>query len=211
MPQTENEKIRILIADDHTIVRAGLAALLGTEADFAVVGQAKNGEEAVQEAVRLQPDVVIMDLMMPKKDGVAATAEIQAKAPTAKVVLLTTFGTSDGIAHALRNGAKGAILKNTDNAQLTAAIRTIAQGGTHIAPEIRQQLAVDPPIPDLTPRQREILASMVRGLTDRDIARQLGIRQDGVNDHVSAILQKVGAANRTEAVAIALRKHLLKI
>lgn len=211
MPQKENEKIRILIADDHTIVRAGLAALLGTEADFAVVGQAKNGEEAVQEAVRLQPDVVIMDLMMPKKDGVAATAEIQAKAPTAKVVLLTTFGTSDGIAHALRNGAKGAILKNTDNAQLTAAIRTIAQGGTHIAPEIRQQLAVDPPIPDLTPRQREILASMVRGLTDRDIARQLGIRQDGVNDHVSAILQKVGAANRTEAVAIALRKHLLKI
>lgn len=211
MPQTENEKIRILIADDHTIVRAGLAALLGTEADFTVVGQAKNGEEAVQEAVRLQPDVVIMDLMMPKKDGVAATAEIQAKAPTAKVVLLTTFGTSDGIAHALRNGAKGAILKNTDNAQLTAAIRTIAQGGTHIAPEIRQQLAVDPPIPDLTPRQREILASMVRGLTDRDIARQLGIRQDGVNDHVSAILQKVGAANRTEAVAIALRKHLLKI
>lgn len=211
MPQKENEKIRILIADDHTIVRAGLAALLGTEADFAVVGQAKNGEEAVQEAVRLQPDVVIMDLMMPKKDGVAATAEIQAKAPTAKVVLLTTFGTSDGIAHALRNGAKGAILKNTDNAQLTAAIRTIAQGGTHIAPEIRQQLAVDPPIPDLTRRQREILASMVRGLTDRDIARQLGIRQDGVNDHVSAILQKVGAANRTEAVAIALRKHLLKI
>lgn len=211
MPQKENEKIRILIADDHTIVRAGLAALLGTEADFAVVGQAKNGEEAVQEAVRLQPDVVIMDLMMPKKDGVAATVEIQAKAPTAKVVLLTTFGTSDGIAHALRNGAKGAILKNTDNAQLTAAIRTIAQGGTHIAPEIRQQLAVDPPIPDLTPRQREILASMVRGLTDRDIARQLGIRQDGVNDHVSAILQKVGAANRTEAVAIALRKHLLKI
>lgn len=211
MPQTENEKIRILIADDHTIVRAGLAALLGTEADFAVVGQAKNGEEAVQEAVRLQPDVVIMDLMMPKKDGVTATAEIQAKAPTAKVVLLTTFGTSDGIAHALRNGAKGAILKNTDNAQLTAAIRTIAQGGTHIAPEIRQQLAVDPPIPDLTPRQREILASMVRGLTDRDIARQLGIRQDGVNDHVSTILQKVGAANRTEAVAIALRKHLLKI
>lgn len=211
MPQTENEKIRILIADDHTIVRAGLAALLGTEADFAVVGQAKNGEEAVQEAVRLQPDVVIMDLMMPKKDGVAATAEIQAKAPTAKVILLTTFGMSDGIAHALRNGAKGAILKNTDNAQLTAAIRTIAQGGTHIAPEIRRQLAVDPPIPDLTPRQREILASMVRGLTDRDIARQLGIRQDGVNDHVSAILQKVGAANRTEAVAIALRKHLLKI
>lgn len=211
MPQKENEKIRILIADDHTIVRAGLAALLGTEADFAVVGQAKNGEEAVQEAVRLQPDVVIMDLMMPKKDGVAATVEIRAKAPTAKVVLLTTFGTSDGIAHALRNGAKGAILKNTDNAQLTAAIRTIAQGGTHIAPEIRQQLAVDPPIPDLTPRQREILASMVRGLTDRDIARQLGIRQDGVNDHVSAILQKVGAANRTEAVAIALRKHLLKI
>ena len=142
-------------------------------------------------------------------DGVAATAEIAAKSPETRVILLTTFGTSDGIAHALATGAKGAILKNADNAELARAIRKVARGGEFISSDIQQQLAADPPIPQLTPRQREILASMVRGLTDRDIANQLGIRQDGVNDHVRAILQKIGAANRTEAVAIALRKHLL--
>ena len=152
-----------------------------------------------------------MDLMMPKKDGVEATAEIVAKSPNSKVILLTTFGTSDGIAHALRNGAKGAILKNADNAQLATAIRKVAKGGEFISADIRQQLSVDPPIPELTPRQKDILASLIRGLTDRDIAHQLGIRQDGVNEHVRAILQKLGAANRTEAVSIALRKYLLKI
>ena len=207
----QDQRIRVLIADDHIIVRAGLAALLSTESDLDVVGQAKNGIEAVREAIKLLPDVVIMDLMMPKKDGVEATAEITAQAPSVKVILLTTFGTSDGIAHALKNGAKGAILKNTDNDQLISAIRTVAQGGKIISPEIRQQLALNPPIPELTPRQKDILLSMVRGLTNRDIARQLGIRQDGVNDHVNAILRKIGAANRTEAVAIALRKHLLKV
>ncbi|MBR4616365.1 MAG: response regulator transcription factor [Kiritimatiellae bacterium] len=201
--------IRILIADDHLIVRTGLAALLGTEKDMEVVGQAKNGIEAVRETMRLKPDIVIMDLMMPKMDGVAATAEITSKSPETRVILLTTFGTSDGIAHALATGAKGAILKNADNAELARAIRKVARGGEFISSDIQQQLAADPPIPQLTPRQREILASMVRGLTDRDIANQLGIRQDGVNDHVRAILQKIGAANRTEAVAIALRKHLL--
>ena len=211
MVKSANAKITVLIADDHTIVRAGLAALLGTEKDIEVIGQAKNGIEAVKEAVRLSPDVIIMDLMMPKMDGVEATAEVAAKVPSTKVILLTTFGTSDGIAHALRNGARGAILKNADNAQLATAVRKVAKGDEFISAEIRQQLSVDPPIPELTPRQKDILSSMVRGLTDRDIARQLGIRQDGVNDHVSAILQKIGAANRTEAVAIALRKHLLKI
>ena len=205
------KNIRVLIADDHAVVRMGLAAMLELENDIEVIGQAKNGTEAVSESLRLSPDVVILDLMMPKKDGVEATAEIAAQVPSAKVILLTTFGTSNGIAQALRNGARGAMLKNADNAQLAQAIRKVAGGGEYVSPEIRQQLAVNPPIPDLTPRQEEILASMIRGLTDRDIARQLGIRQDGVNEHVSAILRKIGAANRTEAVAIALRKHLLNI
>ena len=203
-------KISILIADDHLIVRTGLAALLGTEHDFQVVGQAKNGIEAVRETIRLQPDVVIMDLMMPRKDGVEATAEITAKAPSARIILLTTFGTSDGIAHGLAAGAKGAILKNADNTELVKAIRKVAKGGEFLSQEIQQQLLADPPIPKLTPRQKEILTQMVRGLTDRDIALLFGIRQDGVNDHVSAILAKLGAANRTEAVAIAMRKHIVE-
>ena len=203
-------KIKVLIADDHTIVRAGLTALLGTEKDIEVVGEAKNGVEAVSNAVELHPDVVIMDLMMPKMDGVEATKELLRKAPSVKTILLTTYGTSDGIAHALRAGARGAVLKNADNSELAKAIRIVAQGGDYISPDIRQQLAADPPVPDLTPRQSEILESMVKGLTDRDIAEQLGLSPESVSEHVGAIRQKIGAANRTEAVAIAMRKYLLK-
>ena len=203
-------KIRVLIADDHTIVRAGLTALLGTEKDIEVVGEAKNGAEAVSGAVELYPDIVIMDLMMPKMDGVEATKELVRKAPSVKTILLTTYGTSDGIAHALWAGARGAVLKNADNSELAKAIRIVAQGGDYISPDIRQQLEADPPVPDLTPRQSEILESMVRGLTDRDIAQQLGLSPESVSEHVGAIRQKIGAANRTEAVAIAMRKYLLK-
>ena len=203
-------KIKVLIVDDHTIVRAGLTALLGTEKDIEVVGEAKNGAEAVSNAVELHPDVVIMDLMMPKMDGVEATKELLRKAPSVKTILLTTYGTSDGIAHALRAGARGAVLKNADNSELAKAIRIVAQGGDYISPDIRQQLAADPPVPDLTPRQSEILESMVKGLTDRDIAELLGLSTESVSEHVGAIRQKIGAANRTEAVAIAMRKYLLK-
>ena len=203
--------IRVLIADDHTIVRIGLRTLLGAEKDIEVVGEAKNGEMAVKEALRLRPDVVIMDLMMPKMDGAAATAALRDRLPEAKVIILTTFGSSDGIAHAIESGAAGALMKTADDAALISTIRSVAGGMTVISPEIRRLLAEDPPIPVLTSRQTEVLQSMMRGLTNRDIAKQLGIRQDGVNEHVAAILAKIGAANRTEAVAIALRKHLLKL
>jgi NarL family two-component system response regulator LiaR len=203
--------IRVLIADDHTIVRIGLRTLLGAEKDIEVVGEAKNGEMAVKEALRLRPDVVIMDLMMPKMDGAEATAVLHEKLPETKVIILTTFGSSDGIAHAIESGAAGALMKTADDAALISTIRSVAGGKTVISPDIKRLLAEDPPIPVLTTRQAEVLQSMMRGLTNRDIAKQLGIRQDGVNEHVAAILAKIGAANRTEAVAIALRKHLLKL
>ena len=204
------DKIRVLIADDHTIVRIGLAALLSAEKDIEVVGEAKNGEIAVRETLRLVPDVVIMDLMMPRKDGAAATAGLHEKMPSAKVIILTTFGASDGIAHALESGAAGALMKTDDDDALVSTIRAVANGKTVVSPDIKRLLAEDPPIPKLTPRQKEVLLSMTRGLTNKDIAQQLGIRQDRVEEHVSAILAKIGAANRTEAVAIAMRKHLLK-
>ena len=203
--------IRVLIADDHTIVRIGLRTLLGAEKDIEVVGDAKNGEMAVKEASRLRPDVVIMDLMMPKMDGAEATAVLHERLPETKVIILTTFGSSDGIAHAIESGAAGALMKTADDAALISTIRSVASGKTVISPDIKRLLADDPPIPVLTSRQTEVLQSMMRGLTNRDIAKQLGIRQDGVNEHVAAILAKIGAANRTEAVAIALRKHLLKL
>ena len=192
-------------------MRIGLRTLLGAEKDIEVVGEAKNGEMAMKEALRLRPDVVIMDLMMPKMDGAEATAVLHEKLPETKVIILTTFGSSDGIAHAIESGAAGALMKTADDAALISTIRSVAGGKTVISPDIKRLLAEDPPIPVLTTRQTEVLQSMMRGLTNRDIAKQLGIRQDGVNEHVAAILAKIGAANRTEAVAIALRKHLLKL
>ena len=204
-------RIKVLIADDHTIVRIGLKALFAEEADIEVVGEAKNGVEAVKMAIETRPDVVIMDLQMPKKDGVEATRELAEKLPSAAVAILTTYGTSDGIAHALQAGARGAMLKTADDARLVSAIRKIAGGEEYVSPDIRKLLAEDPPIPELSARQREILKSLTSGLTNKEIAQQLGIRRDSVEDHINTLFAKLGAANRTEAVAIALRKHLLKI
>jgi NarL family two-component system response regulator LiaR len=203
-------KIRILIADDHKMVRDGLAALLGTKRDLEVIGAVGNGQEAVEKALALKPNVVIMDLMMPIMDGVEATREIRKAAPTVQILVLTTFGTSDGIAHAIEAGALGAMMKSADHEELAEAIRKVAGGEQAISEEVALQMKIDPPVPNLTPRQMEILDSMVRGLNNLDIAKQLGIRRDGVKEHVNAILTKIGASNRTEAVAIALRKHLLK-
>ena len=203
-------KIRILIADDHKMVRDGLAALLGTKRDLEVIGAVGNGQEAVEKALALKPNVVIMDLMMPIMDGIEATREIRKAAPTVQILVLTTFGTSDGIAHAIEAGALGAMMKSADHEELAEAIRKVAGGEQAISEEVALQMKIDPPVPNLTPRQMEILDSMVRGLNNLDIAKQLGIRRDGVKEHVNAILTKIGASNRTEAVAIALRKHLLK-
>ena len=204
-------KIKVLIADDHAIVRMGLAALLSAKKDIEVVGQSRNGEAAVRDTVRLAPDVVIMDLRMPKKDGIAATAEIKSRRPETKIIILTTFATSDGITKALEAGATGAILKNAENAALVTMIRKVAAGERILAPEVEELLQEDPPVEKLTPRQAEVLESLSRGLTNKDIAKQLGISDRSVDEHVEALLQKIGASNRTEAVVIALRKHLLKI
>lgn len=204
-------KIKVLIADDHAIVRMGLASLLNAEADFEVVGEAENGEVAVQKARELKPDVIVMDLVMPKKDGSTATAEILNEFPSIKILLLTSFGTSDGIAHALAAGASGALMKNTDFNEFVSSIRTVADGGRAVSKEIEQLIADDPPVHDLTQRQKEILSSVVRGLTNADIAKQFTLRECSVKDNLSAIFTKLGAANRSEAISIALRKHLLKL
>ena len=201
-------KIKVLIADDHAMVRMGLASLLDTEPDIEVVGEAENGEVAVRKALSLKPDVIVMDLMMPGKDGTAATVEVMRAQPETKVLLLTSFGTADGVAHALEAGATGAMMKNADISELVAAIRTIAAGGRAVSPEIRHFMEIDPPISRLTSRQSEILAAVVRGLTNDDIAKLFSIQRSSVKDHLTAIFAKLGASNRSEAVSIALRKHL---
>ena len=206
---TMKSKIKVLIADDHAMVRMGLASLLDTEADIEIVGEAEDGEVAVQKAMALKPDVTIMDLVMPKLDGAAATAEILNRLPGSKVLLLTTFGAADGVTHALSAGATGAMMKNADFSDLVSAVRAVAAGERVISPEIEHFIREDPPVQDLTRRQREILAAVVRGLTNDDIAKQFEIRRSSVKDHLTAIFEKLGAANRTEAVSIALRKRLI--
>lgn len=205
------KNIKVLIADDHAVVRMGLTALLSSERGITVVGQSEDGERAVRDADRLQPDVVIMDLMMPRKDGVVATDEIHRAHPEIKIILLTTFGTSDRIARALEVGASGALLKSSDEAALVEAVRTVAAGGEVVDEDIRQLFADDPPARELTQRQRTILEGLAKGKGTKEIAAEIGIQTDSVREHILAILAKLGAANRVEAVAIAVRKQLLKI
>lgn len=205
------DKIKVLIADDHAIVRMGLVALIDSEDGLEVVGEADGGAAAVRKALKLQPDVVVMDLMMPDMSGIEATQTLREKLPEAKVLVLTTSAVADVLARVIEAGAKGVVFKSAANTRLLAAIRAVASGKSAVAPEVAEQLARDPPVQKLTDRQAEILASVTRGFTNADIARQLGISPNSVKDHVNAIFTKIGASTRAEAVAIALRKNLLKI
>ena len=200
---------RVLIVDDHAILRMGLASLLSSKKDIEVVGDAANGPEWIRRAIELKPDVVVMDLMMPGMGGAEATARLLEKAPDAKVLIITTFDTSDGIDRALKAGARGAIMKNCDFEELVDALRTVASGGSYIAPDVKRLFSNDPPAITLSPRQREMLQSIARGLSNPDIAKQFGISIYVVKEHIAALFAKIGAANRSEAVAIAMRKNLL--
>ncbi len=203
-------KIKVLIADDHAIVRMGLASLLSTSKALEVVGEAYDGEDAVRKALKLKPDVIIMDLVMPRKDGVATTAELHERIPQTQVLILTTFSSSENIARALKAGALGAVLKSSSNDELIDAIQKVAAGETFLSADIEHLLADDPPLPELSPRQVEILDAIARGLTNREIALQTDISLESVKSHIKIILEKLGAASRTEAASIAQRKRLLK-
>ena len=206
----KKDTIGILIADDHKIVRMGLAALLATENDLRLVGEAEDGVQAVRLAAELKPDVVVMDLMMPKKDGVEATREILAQSPGTKILILTSYGTSNAVGQAIESGAAGALIKTADDSQIVSAIRKLFAGETYVSPEIKRSMRDMPVIPVLSPRQAEVLKQLTLGLTNKEIANHLGIRTDGVEDHVKIIFAKLGASNRAEAAAIALRRHLLQ-
>ena len=205
-----NRKTSLLIADDHLVVRMGLAAIIGIEKDMAVVGEACDGREAVRLAAALRPDVIVMDLMMPKLGGADATEAILKANPAAKILILTTFGTSDELRRALDAGAVGALVKDSAHDQLIAAIRHAASGDLTISPEIKRQLKASEQEPELTPRQSEILAYVAKGLNNREIAKQIGIGPDCVKAHLKTAFARLSAASRSEAVAIALRKGLLR-
>ena len=205
------KKIRILLADDHVFTRIGLRSLIDEEEDLTVVGEAENGVKAVALAHKLCPDVVIMDLMMPELSGAEATKLIREDCPNTRVLVLTTFGSSADMALAIANGASGALLKDASTDTLLKTIRSVTAGKKKISRAILESVGDDLNVSQLTGRQMEILHSITRGLTNDDIAAQLGITKVCVKKHLTKIFTKIGAANRSEAVAIALRKHLLKI
>lgn len=203
--------IRILIADDHALMRIGLKSILDLQPDMTVVCEASNGQEAVKLADQHKPDVIIMDLLMPQLNGAEATRLILERDPDAKVMILTSYGMSTDLGKAIQHGAIGAQPKEVPTEAFLAAVRAVAAGKQAIAPEFAAQIAESNQLLDLTQRQQEILTSLVRGLTNAEIGRQFGISPITVNKHIAVICAKLNAANRTEAVSIALRKQLLKI
>lgn len=205
------QKIKILIVDDHGLLRHGLKSIIQYQKDMEVVGEAENGEIAVRQTRTLSPDLVVMDLVMPVMGGVEATRLIKAASPQTKVLILTTFGSSADISRALEVGATGAMMKDSPDGKLLAAMRRIFNGETVLAPEIAHMIKNEPDPPRLTERQIDILHSLARGQTNRDIALQMGLKPSGVRVHIDALLNKLGAATRTEAVAIAMRRQLIKI
>ena len=205
------DKIKVLVADDHAIVRTGLVSLLSRSADIDVVGEASNGSAAVTKSARLMPDVVIMDLIMPKLDGAEATRQIVEVLPDTKVVILTSYGTSSDLVRAITNGAVGAQMKGSPVETLLKAIRVVASGGKAIAAEIQRFLREDTTPTDLSKRQREVLIGVSQGRTSDQIAVELGISVSAVKQHITAACEKLGASSRAEAVTIAMRRNLLKI
>lgn len=203
-------KTKVLIADDHALIRMGIRLLISSQKDLELVAEVKDGEAAVEAVAKHRPDVVVLDLQMPKLDGVGATEKIRQAFPETKVVLLTSHITSDGISHALDKGAIGAILKSETETALISAIRLAKEGKSYISAEIESQIKNDPPVKDLSPRQVEILECLNRGLNNNEIGETLGIERLTVKTHLQILFQKLGAANRSEAVAIALRKQLIK-
>jgi len=204
-------KIKILIADDHSLMRVGLNALFSHQEDMEVVGEASDGLEAVRLAEKLEPDIVVMDLKMPKLDGADAARLILDVTPDAKIFVLTSYGTSDDLVRAVQNGVKSAMIKSAPIEDIVDSIRIVHAGGEAFPHEVRQLVAETPRPTILTERQEEILHSATRGLTTEDIAKQLNISVSCVLKHFSTIFRKLDVANRTEAIAVALRKQLLKI
>jgi two-component system, NarL family, response regulator LiaR len=214
-----SEKIRILIADDHAIVREGLRALLATEPDLELVGEATDGIQAVTKARALKPDVILLDLMMPRMDGVEAITEIKKDWQEAHIIVLTSFSDDEKVFSAIRSGALGYLLKDSSPQDLLNAIHTVAKGEGFLSPSIASKVMREinqppklPPTKDpLTERENEILQLVAQGLTNDQIAERLVVSERTVRTHVSNILAKLQLANRTQAALYALKEGLASL
>ncbi len=208
--------IRILIADDHELVRKGLSALIDTHPGLQIVGEAADGEQAVCEASLLEPDVILLDLKMPRKDGIAAISEIKQANPDARILVLTSFGADEQVFAAIKAGALGYLLKDSSPAELIRAIESVHRGEATLSPTIALKLVRElqrtsdlPPAKDpLTEREMEVLKLVAQGLANQEIAEALLISKRTVGAHVSVILNKLHLANRTQAALYALREGL---
>jgi len=211
------ERIRILIVDDHAVVREGLRAFLDLQEGFEVVGEAADGEEAVGAAERLRPDVVLMDLVMPRRDGVAAMRELRDRVPGARVIVLTSFLDEDKLLPALRAGAAGYLLKNAEPEEIERAVRAAQAGEAVLDPVVAARLVAalaahgdEEPIDRLTPREREVLQLIGRGFPNKRIARELELAEKTVKTHVGHVLAKLGVTDRTQAAVVAVRAGLVE-
>jgi len=209
--------IRILIADDHPVVRDGLTAILSTQPDFQVVAEAADGSELVARASTLKPDVVLTDLEMPGVDGVEAIHQIHTTLPSVRVIVLTAFDTDDRIISAIQAGAQGYLLKGAPRGEIFNAVRVVSAGGSLLHPLVTTRLLEhirapeEPPIEPLTEREMDVLRLVAQGRTNREIAQSLTITERTVKFHVSTILGKLGVTNRTEAVSIAVQRGLISL
>lgn len=211
---SESNPIRVMVVDDHAMVRRGLATFLRIRSDLELVGEASDGEEALCLCEQFQPDIVLMDLLMPKMNGTEATRAIRERWPHIKVIALTSFQERDLVQEALQAGAISYLLKNVSVDDLSEAIRAAYAGRPTLAPEATQalvQAASQEPAPgrDLTSREREVLVLMVEGLNNPEIAGRLGVSRSTARAHVSNVLSKMGVSNRAEAITLALRRKLV--
>lgn len=205
------QKTRILVADDHALLRIGLNTMINTQPDMTVVGEAGNGRDAIAKTRELKPDVVVMDLMMPKVDGAEATRQIVEALPGTKVIILTSYGTSADLVRAISNGAVGAQMKGSPTDAIIGAIRAVVAGEKAIAGDIQRFLREDSTPSDLSKRQREVLLGVATGQTSEQIADNLGISVSAVKQHIAAVCSRLNASSRSEAVTIAVSRNLLKI
>ncbi len=204
--------IRVLVADDHPVVRDGLAAVLEVQPDMTVAGLAADGEEVVARHRELRPDVTLMDLAMPRLDGVEATAAIRAEWPEARILVLTTFDGDENVYRALHGGARGYLLKDSSTADLLAAVRAVHAGALHLSADAASRLAARAAAgPALSRREVEVLRLVAAGRTNREIGGELCISEGTVKTHLLSIHEKLGVRDRTEAVVVALRRGIVRL
>lgn len=203
--------IRVLAVDDHPVVRTGLRAMIANESDMSVVAEAADGNEAAAQYESEKPDVVLMDLRMPKADGIAAIRAIRGTHPEARIIALTSYDGDADIHRALDAGACGYLIKDMLETQLVDAVRTAAAGKRVIPPEVAMRLAEFTPRLDLTPREVEVLRLAAKGLGNRDIARVLGRAEETVKVHLTHLMAKLGVTGRTEAVTLAVQRGIIHL